>query len=77
MTEETAKTETNANQPLSYSNAERQLVHTKMCKPIFVRANTLVKLNYAVLADTHWVSLEAEVTCPYFCSEINLTVREG
>lgn len=36
-----------------------------------------IKLNHAVNVSTYWVSLEAEVARPYFCSEVNLTVKEG
>lgn len=36
-----------------------------------------IKLNHAVNISTYWVSLEAEVARPYFCSEVNLTAKEG
>lgn len=33
------------------------------------------RLNYALNHSTYRVSLEAEVAGPYFCSEVNLTVK--
>lgn len=36
-----------------------------------------IKLKYAVNVSAYRVSLKAEVACPYFCSEVNLTVKEG
>lgn len=33
------------------------------------------RLNYALSHSTYRVSLEAEVAGPYFCSEVNLTVK--
>lgn len=36
-----------------------------------------VKLDHAVNISTYWVSLEAEVACPYFSPEVNLTVKKG
>lgn len=75
--EGTAEIQRDLDEPVKENNKGNQVAYNKIEKVDMRHSKYSGKTKSYSMHHTYWISLETEVACPYFCSEVNLTVKVG